>query len=149
VIVDAHLGVDAKKTNERRKQIRNQRRSRAKRAGAAAKIADPADHQHVYGAQDLHWNDNLVEIDAGGGRVLQCNQCGHNICARGENYLEHLALVEDAPEMAGPQIFPESWRYIDIKVVFRQFCCPGCYTAFLTQVVPENHPTNYDLDSAA
>jgi N-methylhydantoinase B len=149
VIVDAHFAVDAKKTEERRMQIRNQRRARAKRAGAAAKITDPADHQHVHSAHDLHWNENLVEIDAGGRRMLQCNQCGHNICARGENYLEHLALVEGAPEMAGPQIFPEPWRYIDIKVVFRQFCCPGCYTAFLTQVVPENHPTNYDLDSAA
>jgi len=52
-------------------------------------------------------------------------------------------LVEGKPEEAGPQIFAEPWRYVDAKVVFRQYCCPGCATAFMTQVVPENHPTSF------
>jgi hypothetical protein len=26
--------------------------------------------------------------------------------------------------------------YIDAEVVFRQYYCPGCYTAFRTEVVP-------------
>ncbi|HTW86380.1 MAG TPA: hydantoinase B/oxoprolinase family protein [Candidatus Binataceae bacterium] len=148
VVLDAKFAVDTRKTEERRRHIRNDRKAAARRADKAASQSQPHQHAH-HTASDLHWNDNLVEMDGDGRRVLKCNHCGHTICDRSENYLEHLALVEGASKLGGPQIFPEPWRYIDTKVQFRQFCCPGCYTAFLTQVVPENHPTRYDLDSAA
>ena len=71
--------------------------------------------------------------------MLACRHCGYEISHGGEDYERRLAMVEGKPEEAGPQVSAEPWRYIDAKVVFRQYCCPGCATAFVTQVVPEDH----------
>ncbi|MBF6570612.1 MAG: hydantoinase B/oxoprolinase family protein [Candidatus Binataceae bacterium] len=145
VVLDPKFEVDHKRTGERRAKIRADRKAKARQVPAeVVKSVKSAPGEH-----DVQWNENMVESDADGRRILKCNHCGHAICTRGENYLEHLAMIEGAPREAGPQIFAEPWSYIDTKVVFRQFCCPGCHTAFLTQVVPENFTTRYDLDSAA
>jgi TolA-binding protein len=53
-----------------------------------------------------------------------------------------LAVYEGPPTDAGPQIVTTSGDYIDAPVVFRQYCCPGCWTALYSAVVPADHPDN-------
>jgi N-methylhydantoinase B len=39
-----------------------------------------------------------------------------------------------------PQITANAADYVDASVVFRQYCCPGCWTAPFSAVVPVDHP---------
>jgi N-methylhydantoinase B len=142
VAIAGNLEIDREETRRLRAAIRDRRRARAGKPQpkpGAAPVA--AAHAHN-GA--VRWNDNLAESVRDGHRVLQCRHCGYEISHGGEDYESRLAMVEGKPEEAGPQVCAEPWRYIDAKVVFRQYCCPGCATAFVTQVVPENHPLASD-----
>jgi len=40
---------------------------------------------------------------------------------------------------AGPQVVDGAGEYVDGAVHFRQYCCPGCFTAISTAVVPVDH----------
>jgi N-methylhydantoinase B len=42
---------------------------------------------------------------------------------------------------AGPQIRRKPELYVDEEIVFRQWCCPGCFVALQTEVVPAGEPT--------
>jgi len=50
-----------------------------------------------------------------------------------------LALYEGPPAEAGPQIIANPADYVDAPVVFRQYCCPNCWTALYSAVVPASH----------
>jgi N-methylhydantoinase B len=142
VALNGDLKIDRAETRRLREAIRDRRRTRAGRPHPATNAASsPAAHDHN-GA--VRWNDNLAESVRDGRRVLACRHCGYEISHGSENYERRLAMVEGKPEEAGPQVSAEPWRYIDAKVVFRQYCCPGCATAFDTQVVPADHPIAAD-----
>lgn len=81
-------------------------------------------------------DDNVGYVEEGGKRKVACNHCAHVLSGDGQDYLSSLARYEGPVSMAGPQIWPNSAAYIDAKVVFRQYCCPNCFTAFFTEVVP-------------
>jgi hypothetical protein len=51
------------------------------------------------------------------------------------------ALYEGPPTDAGPQIIANAADYVDAAVVFRQFSCPGCWTALYSAVVPAGDGT--------
>jgi N-methylhydantoinase B len=53
-----------------------------------------------------------------------------------------LAVYEGPPTDAGPQIIATASDYIDATVVFRQYCCPICWTAISSSVVPADHDDN-------
>jgi N-methylhydantoinase B len=136
------LWINPHETRRLREAIRERRRARAivpPRAHDRSPAASGDGHDH-----GTPWNDNLAEVTRDGVRYLQCRHCGYEISRADQDYQGHLMMVEGKPEEAGPQIFAEPWRYIDAKVVFRQYCCPGCATAFISQVVPENHPIHAD-----
>jgi N-methylhydantoinase B len=78
-------------------------------------------------------NANVARSAAG---TLSCTHCGHAIDGTADDYLTHLPRYEGPVIDAGPQVFPDSAEFIDVEVVFRQYYCPGCYTAFRTEVVP-------------
>ena len=40
---------------------------------------------------------------------------------------------------AGPQIIADPADYVDAPIVFRQYCCPSCWTALYSAVVPADH----------
>jgi N-methylhydantoinase B len=40
---------------------------------------------------------------------------------------------------AGPQTIADPADYVDAPVVFRQYCCPSCWTALYSAVVPAGH----------
>ena len=51
-----------------------------------------------------------------------------------------LAVYEGPSSDAGPQILATPSDYVDDPVVFRQYCCPSCWTALYSAVVPADHP---------
>ena len=123
--------VDREATQLRRNQIREQRRSRSIPAPLQARAA--GEQLESAGAGS---DFNLLAKEHQGELHLACSHCGHIICRKDEDFLSHLRVFEGSPSEAGPQVWPEPSTYIDARVVFRQYYCPGCYVALLTQVVP-------------
>lgn len=139
-IEEKALQVDEAETERLRQRIRDKRRRDSHPVGLQA------DSASLDKGVKQRWDDNLAEIVHNGLRVLQCQHCGWSICRKNENYLRYLVCLEGLPADAGPQIFSDSKQFIDKAVVFRQYCCPGCYTAFLSQVVPEDHAAGSDRE---
>ena len=94
-------------------------------------------------------NENLVVTLGGPAPVVSCAHCGHVITESGD-IRSGLAFHEGVHTEAGPQIYPEPERCVDARIVFREWYCPGCWVAVLTQVVPDNHPdTNDEITAPA
>ena len=51
----------------------------------------------------------------------------------------HVAGKRPGMGSSGPQIIANPADYVDTPVVFRQYCCPGCWTALYSAVVPAGH----------
>jgi N-methylhydantoinase B len=88
-------------------------------------------------------SENLVLTVEGDARRVSCAHCAHVISESGD-HLAGLAFHEGPNTEAGPQIWPDPGQYVDAPIVFRQWYCPSCYVAVLTQVVPADHPTAAD-----
>jgi N-methylhydantoinase B len=67
---------------------------------------------------------------------LTCTHCHHELPGTAASYPSELPFYEGLPRDAGPHIFPDPSVYVDARVVFRQYYCPGCYIALHTEVVP-------------
>ena len=117
--------VDTAATAVERDRLRSARKARSRPLG------EPRGSVDVSGARRI--DDNLVELS--GGEVA----CGH--CGQGLGEVERLgvALYEGPPTDAGPQILADAADYVDAPVVFRQYCCPSCWTAIYSAVVPADH----------
>ena len=124
-VVVADGTVDAAATAVERDRLRSARKARSRPLG------EPRGSVDVSGARRI--DDNLVELS--GGEVA----CGH--CGQGLGEVERLgvALYEGPPTDAGPQILATAADYVDAPVVFRQYCCPSCWTAVYSAVVPADH----------
>jgi N-methylhydantoinase B len=81
-------------------------------------------------------DDNLV-VD---GDAVGCAHCGQQLADLSSDTSLGLALYEGPSTEAGPQIGSDPSTYVDDEVVFRQLCCPGCWTAVYSSVVPKAHP---------
>jgi len=119
--------VDGAATAAERARRRGHRRERS---GAPA----PAGPVDVTAGRRL--DDNLVEVPRDGGHTVACRHCGESL---GEAGSLTLARYEGPPTDAGPQITAIASDYVDAAVVFRQYCCPGCWTAVWSGVVPPDH----------
>ena len=84
-------------------------------------------------------DDNVSYSEENGKPRVVCNHCGHVIVEGSLAYLDHLVTYHGPVSLAGPQIASNAHVYIDKEVVFRQRCCPSCWTAFSTEVVPVDH----------
>ncbi|WP_300006911.1 hypothetical protein [Pseudonocardia sp.] len=78
-------------------------------------------------------NANVARSAAG---VLSCAHCRQELEGTAEDYLTLLPHYEGPVTDAGPQVCADTAEFIDVEIVFRQYYCPGCYTAFRTEVVP-------------
>ncbi|MBE1495464.1 N-methylhydantoinase B [Amycolatopsis lexingtonensis] len=118
--------VDRAATAAERDRRRDHRRARSAAAPSLGKTSLAA-------ARRL--DDNLVEPSGGG---LACGHCGELLrTADGE---PAVAVYEGPATEAGPQIIATATDYVDAPVVFRQYCCPSCWTAVYSGVVPAGHP---------
>jgi N-methylhydantoinase B len=118
-----------------RDRLRTARRDRSRtpeRPGGRADLASPR-----------RIDDNLVEVPGpDGATVVACRHCATVLGTAVDGAEADLALaVHDGPPTeAGPQITAAAADYVDAAVVFRQYCCPGCWTALSSAVVPADHP---------
>lgn len=78
-------------------------------------------------------DQNILRNEEGS---LFCAHCAHALDGGPTDYLARLPRYESTVDAAGPQVFTGSRVFVDTDVVFRQYICPGCATAFLTEVVP-------------
>ncbi|OUC78075.1 hydantoinase B/oxoprolinase family protein [Gordonia lacunae] len=123
--------VDEAATDSLRAHIIDQRRERSETPSAPADTVDLRSSRRI--------DDNLAEVRVGDARVIACAHCGRRL---GDTKSGHLALAkyEGPSNQAGPQVTSAPSEYIDAKVVFRQQCCPGCWSAVYSGIVPADHP---------
>jgi N-methylhydantoinase B len=81
-------------------------------------------------------DENVTVVAEDGKRSLQCSHCGYVISTADNNYPDYLVFHEGPVSEGGPQLYPHPEHYLDAKVGFRQYYCPGCFKAFITQTVP-------------
>ena len=67
---------------------------------------------------------------------LSCVHCDNALDGGPQDYLTRLPYYETGVAAAGPHIGTDSRAFVDADVVFRQYICPHCATAFHTEVVP-------------
>jgi N-methylhydantoinase B len=84
-------------------------------------------------------DDNLVEATWDGRPVVACRHCGQVLGDPRAGDTLALARYQGAAAEAGPQILGHPEDYVDAPVSFRQYCCPGCWTAIYSAVVPADH----------
>lgn len=84
-------------------------------------------------------DDNLAEVTIGEARVIACAHCGRLLGDTKSGKLS-LARYEGPSSAAGPQVTSDPSEYVDGEVVFRQQCCPGCWSAVYSGIVPADHP---------
>ena len=86
-------------------------------------------------------DDNLVEAPApgGNGTIVACRHCAEILGGSDPGDTLALAVYEGPSADAGPQIIANPADYVDAPIVFRQYCCPSCWTALHSAVVPADH----------
>jgi N-methylhydantoinase B len=127
VVVDGEI--DEAATAAARDRHRDVRRARSTVSnGTGGTTLDPATGRRL--------DDNLVEVSVEGRTLVACRHCGEQL---GEPDHLGLATYEGPTTDAGPQIRTDPADYVDAPVVFRQYCCPRCWTAIYSAVVPADH----------
>lgn len=127
VVLTNEGAVDVMGTSRRRAQIRSERGALA---GTAASEGDGASQERE---QRVRIGANFYESEEG---AIRCAHCNHELARAGEAVYEALARIDGETVLAGPQIAVDSAHYTDEPVGFRQYLCPSCHIAALTQVVP-------------
>jgi N-methylhydantoinase B len=136
VRVDAGGGLDEAGTTALREEVRDERRARSVIDDAAAgyPVLDLTGGRRI--------DDNLVQLPGIDGSVglVACAHCGQQLADSAHDDRLRLAAFDGAPREAGPQVTSDHAHYVDDEVVFRQHCCPGCWTALYSSIVPVGHP---------
>jgi N-methylhydantoinase B len=128
VLVDG--GVDVEATASRRGALLDERRGRSAAAGPGVQL-------DLTGARRL--DDNLVEARHDGRAVVGCAHCGRLLGDAAADSRLQLVHWDGPSSAAGPQVTSDPAVYVDAPVVFRQLCCPGCWTAISSAIVPADH----------
>ncbi|KZF03099.1 MULTISPECIES: hydantoinase B/oxoprolinase family protein [unclassified Rhodococcus (in: high G+C Gram-positive bacteria)] len=130
VVIDAGK-VDEAATARRRRDMIDERRTRSTQHSDAPTM-------DLSLARRL--DDNLSEVTVGDVRVIACAQCGRLLGDEKSSGVLDLARYEGPSSAAGPQVTSDPSIYVDTPIVFRQLCCPGCWTAVYSGIVPADHP---------
>ncbi len=73
-----------------------------------------------------------------GRRILACMRCGEELCDYEGSYKSG-SLFDEGPLTLVPTVQDPAY-YVDEKLVFRRFCCPGCHVLFATEIVRSADP---------
>ena len=135
VVIDPKsLELDRAGTKAERAKMLKDRSDRAVTPDASQRCQERAEISSESKVERI--DENVSVVDEKGERNLKCTHCDYLISQGDQSYTDHLVMVEGDISEAGPQIYADTDHYVDTKSVFRQYCCPGCHTAFITQVVP-------------
>ena len=120
--------IDAQGTEAARAAVRSVRRDRSTGGSTNGPRIDPAAAQRL--------DDNLVLH----GTTVACAHCGQGVADTTTDTTLALARYDGPSSEAGPQVTSDPAEYVDAEVVFRQLCCPRCWTAIYSAIVPATHP---------
>ena len=123
--------VDDSGTERKRAELLEMRRTRSEIPSGQEATLDLSSARRL--------DDNLVEVTIGDSRVVGCAHCGRLLGDSKSGRLD-LARYDGPSSDAGPQVTSDPGEYVDTEVVFRQQCCPGCFTAIYSDIVPVDHP---------
>jgi N-methylhydantoinase B len=137
VAVTADGTIDAEATRTIRAELTSARRARS--------VADDTISGTVDVASGSRLDENLVLVDDEGTSVVGCAHCGQRLGDPRVGPELRLARFDGPPNSAGPQVTARPSDYVDDEVVFRQYCCPGCWTAIYSSIVPAAHPDHITL----
>jgi N-methylhydantoinase B len=70
---------------------------------------------------------------------VACAHCGQRLGDPRASATLALARYDGPSTVAGPQVTSDPAAYVDDPVVFRQYCCPTCWTAVYSSIVPAGH----------
>ncbi|MEQ3551737.1 hydantoinase B/oxoprolinase family protein [Pseudonocardia nematodicida] len=129
VFSSAEGAVDEAATAAERDRRRGERRDRSRIEG------EPGGKVDIENARRL--DDNLVETPDG---TIVCEKCSESLGSTAGAGLLAVGVHEGPSTGAGPQMIADPVDYVDAEVVFRQYCCPSCWTALYSAVVPADHP---------
>ncbi|MCF8570416.1 hydantoinase B/oxoprolinase family protein [Gordonia sp. HY002] len=130
VIVDGEE-VDDDATVQRRADLLAQRRDRSHVPDSPDTRVDLSSARRI--------DDNLAQLTVGGVKMIACAHCGQILGDTDSGQLT-LAHYEGPSSDVGPQVISAPEEYVDAEIVFRQQCCPGCFTAVYSGIVPTDHP---------
>ncbi|MBP8309078.1 MAG: hydantoinase B/oxoprolinase family protein [Burkholderiaceae bacterium] len=138
-VIDPHSGkVDRAATELRRARLRAER---LQRLGIAAQRDAPR-----RSGIKLVESSLAVHLHRDGDGVYHCcAKCGFALGAAGENY-KLQALREDLSVMAASPRIADPIVYIDNKVSFRHFYCPGCGTLLDTEIAADDVEPLRDIE---
>jgi N-methylhydantoinase B len=129
VVLDAGGGVDEGATEQRRAAIRQERASWRPASERFAEDADVAVTPST-GEPARRVHEAIVERDDDGERVLACARCDALLCGHQSDFKRHV-LMHEGPTTALVGAKSDPADRLDVPIVLRQFCCPGC-TVMLT-----------------
>ena len=137
VLVDETGRVDLMATSRRRAKIRADRASRAGLTPAARRDGTGGEVDAL-----RRISENFF---VGPGEAVHCAHCEHELAGAGAELYPALARVEGETDLGGPHIGRDHKAYVDELIIFRQYVCPHCQTASLTQVVPASRQEREDV----
>ncbi|MBB3035915.1 hydantoinase B/oxoprolinase family protein [Hoyosella altamirensis] len=129
VVADGELDEDS--TADLRARMLEERRERSHVPASQEATVDLSHARRI--------DDNLAEVTIGEARVIACAHCGRQLGDTKSGKLS-LARYEGPSSAAGPQVTSDPSEYVDTNIVFRQQCCPGCWSAVYSGIVPADHP---------
>jgi N-methylhydantoinase B len=88
-------------------------------------------------------HEHVVAKDDGDQRVLVCSECSTVLSGYAENYKLGL-LVDQAPVTLIPLVRDPSY-FIDLDMVFRRYCCPGCKVLMTAEVARAEEPVFVEM----
>jgi N-methylhydantoinase B len=136
VVIGAGGAVDSGATRQAREGLRNQRRERAA-------VDQPITGARLDPSAGRRLDDNLVEVFDGRHPVVVCAHCGQRLGDPRTSATLALARCDGPSSTAGPQVTSDPAAYVDDAVVFRQYCCPSCWTALYSSIVPVGHADHF------
>jgi N-methylhydantoinase B len=137
VVVDEIGAADATATEELRSQIRAARRSESSiREPVEAARSAPSDAARR--VSDL--DDNLAVVRDAGADTVVCRHCDTRLGELATFSLDALPSRDLDPADAGGMWWEDPEVYLDVAVTFRQYYCPGCFTALEGALSPVDHP---------
>ncbi len=84
-------------------------------------------------------------VEDGGERRYGCLRCQESLGPVGSNY-KLTALVEESDLSDANPYVGDPARYVDEKMVFRRFYCPGCAVLLDTEVARAQDPPLQDIE---